>query len=145
MDTTNISANHKAIIGRTPIQVGSASSFNALKRAGFQAVIEMTFTSGRSNKFYRIETQRSGDTIRRWGRIGTWGQQKDFGSTCWWDTLDQKVRKGYSITKPTGSFPVRISEVRSNGDKLELVDANGNIVWSDTPISALKVLAVCSL
>jgi len=145
MNTTNISANHKAIIGRTPLQVGNLSAFNALQRAGFQAFVEMTYTGGRSNKFWRVETQRNGDTIRRWGRIGTWGQQKGFGATSVYDTFYAKVNKGYNIKKPTGSFPVRIAEVRSNGDKLELIDANGNIVWSDTPIAALKVLAVCSL
>lgn len=145
MNTTNISANHKAIIGRTPIQVGGIYQFRALQRAGFQAYCELTFVSGRSNKFWRVETQRSGATIRRWGRIGTWGQQKDFGSASVYDVFNSKINKGYTVSKPTGSFPVRICEVRSNGDKLELIDANGNIVWADTPIAALKVLAVCSL
>ena len=145
MNTTNISANHKAIIGRTPIQVGGISQFRSLQRAGFQAFCELTYTSGRSNKFWRIETQRNGNTIRRWGRIGTWGQQKDFGSSSIYDVYHSKINKGYTVSKPTGSFPVRIAEVRSNGNKLELVDANGNVVWADTPIQALKVLAVCSL
>lgn len=145
MRTTNISANHKAIIGRTPIQVGGISQFRALQRAGFQAFVEMTFVSGRSNKFWRVETQRSGATIRRWGRIGTWGQSKDFGSSSVYDVFNSKVNKGYTVSKPTGSFPVRIAEVRSNGDKLELIDHNGNVVWADTPVAALKVLAVCTL
>lgn len=145
MNTTNISRNHKAIIGRTPIQVGGISQFRTLQRAGFQAFCEMTYTSGSSNKFWRIETQRNGNTIRRWGRIGTWGQSKDFGSSSVYDVFNSKIRKGYSVSKPTGHFPVRITEVRSNGANLELVDANGNVVWADTPVAALKVLAVCTL
>ena len=145
MRTSNISANHKNIIGRTPIKVGSFDAFRSLQRAGFQAFVEMTYTSGRSNKFWRVETQRNGDIIRRWGRIGTWGQSKDFGSSSVYEVFNSKIQKGYSVSKPTGSFPVRIAEVRSNGDKLELIDHNGNVVWADTPVAALKVLAVCTL
>lgn len=144
MNTTNISANHKAILSRSSVRVGDIDTFKTLQRAGFQPFIELTYKHGSSNKFYRVETQR-GVTFRRWGRIGTQGQQKLLTGTSSQDIFWSKVRKGYTVSKPTGSFPVRIAEVRSNGDKMELLDVSGNIVWSDTPLSALKVLAVCSL
>lgn len=138
----NLTANHSQIFTRTPIQVGSLSSFYLLKRSGLQPFVEMTNTNGSSNKFWRIEVV-SGVTNRRWGRIGTRGQSKDFGSSCEQEVFWSKVRKGYAIQKPTGDFPVSIHEARSNGSNIELLDRDGNVVWCDTPRNALKVLAVC--
>lgn len=144
MDTQNISAEHRAIISRTPIQVGGLDEFNELKRYGFQPFIELTFTGGGSHKFWRVET-KGGQTLRRWGRIGTYGQEKDFGLNLVSECLYKKIRKGYVVSKPTGSFPVSIWSVRSNDTKLELLDRSNNVVWSDTPRNTLKVLAVCRL
>lgn len=144
----NLTANHNAIFTNTPVRVGDMSNFSHLRSAGLRPYIEMTYTGGSSNKFWRIEVVRPsspfGDTTqRRWGRIGTHGQSKGFGGSCEQEVFWAKVRKGYDIQKPTGNFPVSVSEVRSNGDLVELVGRDGTVVWADTPRNALKVLAVC--
>lgn len=138
----NLTHTHNEIFTRTPIQVGDLSNFVHLRSSGLRPFIEMTNTSGTSSKFWRIEVVTD-TTQRRWGRIGTQGQSKGFGQSCEQEVFWAKVRKGYNIQKPTGQFPVSIREVRSNGDIIELVDRDGNIVWSDSPRNALKVLAVC--
>lgn len=144
----NLTHTHNEIFTRTPIQVGDLSNFVHLRSSGLRPFIEMTNTSGTSSKFWRIEVVTAAlgmrtATQRRWGRIGTKGQSKGFGQSCEQEVFWAKVRKGYNIQKPTGQFPVSIREVRSNGDIIELVDRDGNIVWSDSPRNALKVLAVC--
>ena len=149
----NLNHNHNQIFTRTPIQVGNITHFTRLRRSGLLPFIEMTDTRDSSNKFWRIEVVPAaqggtasafGDTIqRRWGRIGTKGQSKGFGDSCEKEVFWAKVRKGYKIQKPTGDFPAYICEVRSNGDLIELVDRDGNIIWADTPFNALQVLAVC--
>ena len=149
----NLTHKHNEIFTRTPVQVGDLSNFVHLRSSGLRPFIEMTNTSGSSFKFWRIEVVDASvagtasafgsATQRRWGRIGTQGQSKGFGQSCEQEVFWAKVRKGYDIQKPTGHFPVSIREVRSNGDIIELVDREGNIVWSDNPRNALKVLAVC--
>ena len=149
----NLTSNHNAIFTRTPVQVGDLSNFTHLRSSGLRPYIEMTYEHGNSHKFWRIEVVSASvagtasafgaATQRRWGRIGTQGQSKGFGGSCEQEVFWAKVRKGYDIQKPTGHFPVSIGEVRSNGDLIELVDRDGNVVWADTPRNALKVLAVC--
>lgn len=142
----NLSHQHQIDLVGHPIQVGGYIKFKQFRRAGFfPFVVLWKNTSGASQKFWRIETRIDGSVARRWGKVGTRGQTKLFGTSVPFKVLNQKLKKGYQIHKPTGSFPIYIAEVRSNGDLIELVDPDGNIVWSDTPIAALKVLAVCNI
>lgn len=141
----NLSHKHQHELTGHPIQVGGYIKFKQFRRAGFFPFVVLKNTSGDSHKFWRIETRIDGSVARRWGKIGTRGQTKLFGTSVPFKVFNQKINKGYQIQKPTGSFPIYIAEVRSNGDLIELVDLDGNIVWSDTPIAALKVLAVCNI
>lgn len=141
----NLSHSHQHDLIGHPIQVGGYIKFKQFTRAGFFPYMVLKNTSGDSHKFWRIETRIDGSVARRWGKIGTRGQTKLFGTTRPYKVLNQKLKKGYEIDKPVGSFPIYIAEVRSNGDLIELVDPNGGVVWSDTPIAALKVLAVCHI
>ena len=149
----NLNHNHNHIFTRTPVQVGDLNKFLYMRMAGLRPFLELTNTKSGARKFWRIEVVSAaqggtasafGDaTQRRWGRIGTQGQSKGFGTADMEEVFMSKVRKGYDIQKPTGNFPLRVREVRSNGDLIELVDHEGSVVWADTPRNALKVLAVC--
>ena len=139
----NLSDWHKHELTGLSIQVGGYIKFKQFRRAGFFPFVVLKNTSGASHKFWRIETRIDGSVARRWGKIGTRGQTKAFGTSVPFKVFNQKINKGYQVQQPTGSFPLYIAEDRSNGDLIELVDPDGNIVWSDTPLAALKVLAVC--
>lgn len=141
----NLSDYHKHELHGQPLQVGGYIKFKQLCQVGFFPYVVLKNTTDGSQKFWRIETRLDGSIGRRWGKVGTRGQTKGFGTTRPFKVFNQKIGKGYQIQKPVGSFPREITEVRSNGDLIELVDPDGCVVWSDTPVAALKVLAVCRI
>ena len=138
----NLTSEHAHYFRKTPVLVEDYTHFTRLVQSGFMPYIELRSFVGGSSKFWRIEKDRWHGVIRRWGRIGTNGQSKGFGDKSALQLLIEKLNKGYGQLKTGGHIPARITEVRSNGDLVELV-ATGNVVWSDTPSKALQVLASC--
>lgn len=140
--TFNLTSQHNDIFTNTPVLVSDYNHFINLCRGGLLPYIEVRYHSSKSNKFWRVEATRQNGVVRRWGRIGTWGQSTSFGRKSAPEMLGEKIRKGYIRQRTAGHIPARITEVRSNGDKVELI-ANGMVVWSDKPLKALQVLASC--
>ena len=140
----NLSAWHKHELHGHPLQVGGYVKFRQLSKAGFFPYLVLNNTSGASQKFWRIETRIDGSVARRWGNIGSRGQTC-LGTRTPLKALNQKLKQGYEIQKLIGSFPIYITEVRSNGNRIELIDPDGNLVWADNPTNSLKVLAVCHI
>lgn len=138
----NLTQRHETILRTTTVRVGSIVRLHVLKNAGLAPFLELTNTTGNSHKFWMIEMTNHG-LMRRWGRIGTYGQAKPFTTKSSAKVFNEKLNKGYVVQEPVGSFPVKVTEVRSNGDLIELVSHDGTVVWADTPHKALKVLAVC--
>lgn len=138
----NLTFQHNDILTNTQVLVCDYQHFMELTRAGLQPYIELRYHSASSAKFWRVESTPRDGIIRRWGKIGTYGQSKSFGQKSAQQLIGEKIRKGYIRQSTAGHFPARITEVRSNGDLVELV-SNGTVVWSDKPLKALQVLASC--